>query len=238
MSKVLIIDDESDICFLISEILTDESFVCETANNSTDALNKYNKLNPDLIILDVWLGNSELDGIELLLKFKNLNSLVPIVIISGHGTVDMAVNAIKNGAYDIDYVCDYNAFKRGGFEKFDHDILEGSKIALQNKRIVKWIIETGALSRDEIREIARRISEIIQVNFPQNSSKVFIKTSTGYYGGYGATAKDIKTIKSVAGNLQIKASGGVSNLKDSLRMIKAGATRIGTSKALFIYNEK
>ena len=152
--------------------------------------------------------------------------------------VEEAKSAIKNGAYDIDYVCDYNAFKRGGFEKFDHDILEGSKIALQNKRIVKWIIETGALSRDEIREIARRISEIIQVNFPQNSSKVFIKTSTGYYGGYGATAKDIKTIKSVAGNLQIKASGGVSNLKDSLRMIKAGATRIGTSKALFIYNEK
>ena len=101
MSKVLIIDDESDICFLISEILNDESFICETANNSTDALDKYNKINPDLIILDVWLGNSELDGIELLLKFKSLNSLVPIVIISGHGTVDMAVNAIKNGAYDF-----------------------------------------------------------------------------------------------------------------------------------------
>ncbi|MGY8917432.1 MAG: deoxyribose-phosphate aldolase [Flavobacteriales bacterium] len=152
--------------------------------------------------------------------------------------VEEAKSAIKNGAYDIDYVCDYNAFKRGDFEKFNHDIVEGSKIALQRKRIVKWIIETGALSTDEIREIARQISEIIQVNFPQNSSKVFIKTSTGYYGGYGATAKDIKTIKSVSGNLQIKASGGVSSLKDCLHMIKAGATRIGTSKALFIYNEK
>ena len=152
--------------------------------------------------------------------------------------VEEAKSAIKNGAYDIDYVCDYNAFKRGSFEKFDHDIVEGSEIVLQSKRIVKWIIETGALSTDEIREIARRISEIIQVNFPQNSSKIFIKTSTGYYGGYGATAKDIKIIKSVAGNLQIKASGGVSSLKDCLHMIKAGATRIGTSKALFIYNEK
>ena len=152
--------------------------------------------------------------------------------------VEEAKSAIKNGAYDIDYVCDYNAFKRGDFEKFNHDIVEGSKIALQRKRIVKWIIETGALSTDEIREIARQISEIIQVNFPQNSSKVFIKTSTGYYGGYGATAKDIKIIKSVAGNLQIKASGGVSSYKDCLDMIKAGATRIGTSKALLIYNEK
>ena len=101
MSKVLIIDDENDICFLISEILNDESFICQIANNSSDALDKFNKFNPDLIILDVWLGNSELDGIELLLKFKNLNPNLPIIIISGHGTVDMAVNAIKNGAYDF-----------------------------------------------------------------------------------------------------------------------------------------
>jgi len=101
MSKILIIDDETDICFLISEILMDELFICETATNSNEALIKYNNFNPDLIILDVWLGNSDLDGIELLLKFKNLNPQIPIIIISGHGTVDMAVNAIKNGAYDF-----------------------------------------------------------------------------------------------------------------------------------------
>ena len=101
MSKILIIDDETDICFLISEILMDELFICETATNSNAALIKYNNFNPDLIILDVWLGNSDLDGIELLLKFKNLNPQIPIIIISGHGTVDMAVNSIKNGAYDF-----------------------------------------------------------------------------------------------------------------------------------------
>ena len=101
MSKVLIIDDENDICFLISEILNDENFNCETANNSSQALEKFNSFNPDLLILDVWLGNSEYDGIELLKKIKFLNPLIPIIIISGHGTVDMAVNAIKNGAYDF-----------------------------------------------------------------------------------------------------------------------------------------
>ena len=101
MSKVLIIDDETDICFLISEILVDEEFITETANNSNQALSKYDQFNPDLIILDVWLGNSELDGIELLSKFKDLNPLIPIIIISGHGNVDMAVNAIKIGAYDF-----------------------------------------------------------------------------------------------------------------------------------------
>ena len=145
--------------------------------------------------------------------------------------------AIESGAYDIDYVCDYNAFKRGAFAKFDSDIIEGTKIVLENKRIVKWIIETGALSADEIKAIAKRISKLVQSNFPKNTNKVFIKTSTGYYGGYGATVKDVKNIKSVAGNLQIKASGGISNLKDCLEMIKAGATRIGTSKAVLIYNE-
>lgn len=160
----------------------------------------------------------------------------------GSGTtirkLEEAKIAIANGAHDIDYVCDYNAFKRGSFEKFDNDIIEGTKLALEYKKIVKWIIETGALSRDEIREIARRISKAIQTNFPQYTSKVFIKTSTGYYGGHGATVKDIQTIKSVAGNLKIKASGGVSNLKDCLEMIKAGASRIGTSKAKVIHKEK
>ena len=146
--------------------------------------------------------------------------------------------AIERGAYDIDYVCDYNAFKRGAFAKFDSDIVAGTSLVLENKKIVKWIIETGALSADEIRDIAKRIARLVQSNFPQNANKVFIKTSTGYYGGYGATVKDVKSIKSVAGNLQIKASGGMSNLKDCLEMIKAGATRIGTSKAVFIYNEK
>jgi len=146
--------------------------------------------------------------------------------------------AIESGAYDIDYVCDYNAFKRGAFGKFDIDILEGTRLVLESKKTVKWIIETGALSADEIRDIAKRISRLVQSNFPQNASKVFIKTSTGYYGGYGATVKDVKSIKSVVGNLQIKASGGMSSLKDCLEMINAGATRIGTSKALFIYNEK
>ncbi len=100
-SKVLIVDDEKDICFLISEILKDEEYLTKTAINSNDALNIYKSFKPDLIILDVWLGKSDLDGIELLKEFKKLDQSIPIIIISGHGTVDMAVNAIKNGAYDF-----------------------------------------------------------------------------------------------------------------------------------------
>jgi deoxyribose-phosphate aldolase len=179
---------------------------------------------------------------ELIEKSKSKLKIGTVVDFPfGNSTTEQKIieakSAIESGAYDIDYVCDYNAFKRGAFAKFDSDILEGTKIVLGNKKIVKWIIETGALSVDEIRNIAKRISTLVQSNFPKSANKVFIKTSTGYYGGYGATVKDVKIIKLVAGNLQIKASGGMSNLKDCLEMIKAGANRIGTSKAVSIYNQ-
>jgi len=101
MHKILIIDDEKDICYLISEILKDEKYITDHALNSDQAIEKFNQLNPDLIILDVWLSNSKLDGIDLLDEFKLTKPNVPIIIISGHGTVDMAVKAIKSGAYDF-----------------------------------------------------------------------------------------------------------------------------------------
>ena len=72
MSKILIIDDEKDICFLISEILRDENYITISSNNSSEAINSFNENNPDLIILDVWLDGSSLDGIQLLKYFKKL----------------------------------------------------------------------------------------------------------------------------------------------------------------------
>jgi len=101
MYKVLIIDDEKDICFLISEILKDEKYTTFTAQNSDEAIANFKKNKPDLVILDVWLSNSKLDGIEILKEFKNISINIPVIIISGHGTVDLAVRAIKNGAYDF-----------------------------------------------------------------------------------------------------------------------------------------
>ena len=70
MHKVLIIDDEKDICFLISEILKDENYNTSIALNSDEAISKFNEIKPDLVILDVWLSNSKLDGIEILKEFK------------------------------------------------------------------------------------------------------------------------------------------------------------------------
>jgi two-component system nitrogen regulation response regulator NtrX len=101
MYKVLIIDDEKDICYLISEILKDEKYLTYSALDSNQAISYFNKYNPDLVILDVWLSNSKLDGIEILKEFKKIKNNIPVIIISGHGTVDLAVSAIKNGAYDF-----------------------------------------------------------------------------------------------------------------------------------------
>ena len=74
MHKVLIIDDEKDICFLISEILKDENYNTSIALNSDEAISKFNEIKPDLVILDVWLSNSKLDGIEILKEFKSIDS--------------------------------------------------------------------------------------------------------------------------------------------------------------------
>jgi len=216
----------------ISELETKE-IVINSINEAIQSKFACIMIRPEFVAMAKEMIESNKSKLKVgtVIDFPFGNSLTEQKIIEGK-------SAIESGAYDIDFVCDYNAFKRGSFEKFDKDIIEGTKLAVENKKIVKWIIETGALSRDEMREISRRISKTVQINFPQHTSKIFIKTSTGYYGGYGATVKDVKTIKSVAGNLKIKASGGVSNLKDCLELIKAGASRIGTSKAKIIYNEK
>ena len=100
MKSILIIDDENDIANNIKAILDDENYFTTTANNSFEAFSYLDKKEYDLIILDVWLDNSELDGLNILKKIW-LTSKVPIIIISGHGNIDMAVQAIKDGANEF-----------------------------------------------------------------------------------------------------------------------------------------
>jgi two-component system, NtrC family, nitrogen regulation response regulator NtrX len=99
-TTVLIIDDEKDICNLISDILQDDGFRCSSAKNSDEALEKINKLAPNLVLLDIWLQNSNLDGLGILEVIKKKHPSIPVIMISGHGTIEIAVNSIKMGAYD------------------------------------------------------------------------------------------------------------------------------------------
>ena len=101
MSNILIIDDEIDISESIVAILTDEGFSCDSASNSNEAIQLIDINKYDLIILDVWLNDPEYDGIKLLKFIKKKDLKIPIIIISGHGSIDMAVEAIKEGAYEF-----------------------------------------------------------------------------------------------------------------------------------------
>ncbi len=99
--NILVIDDEKDIRDSISGILNDEGYFSETVKNSQDTLIKISNNTYDVIILDVWLNDSDLDGMQLLKKLKESNVETPIIIISGHGNIEIAVDAIKNGAYEF-----------------------------------------------------------------------------------------------------------------------------------------
>jgi two-component system nitrogen regulation response regulator NtrX len=98
---ILIVDDERDICTLIAGILEDEGNTARRAHNSTEAIEAVRQRRPALVILDVWLQGSELDGLQLLDVIRREDPPVPVVMISGHGTIDTAVSAIKTGAYDF-----------------------------------------------------------------------------------------------------------------------------------------
>ena len=100
MKNILIIDDEKDILKSVNAILTEEGYKCYEALNSSDALNIYNTYKIDLILLDVWLEDSDHDGIKILEIIRAENN-VPIILMSGHGNIDMAVNAIKKGAQEF-----------------------------------------------------------------------------------------------------------------------------------------
>lgn len=101
MSDILIVDDERDIRELISDILKDEGFSTRMAANSDECMDQINAEPPALMVLDIWLKDSRMDGIDILKQVKRNNPDIPVVIISGHGNIEIAVAAIKQGAYDF-----------------------------------------------------------------------------------------------------------------------------------------
>ncbi|MEZ5813528.1 MAG: sigma-54 dependent transcriptional regulator [Alphaproteobacteria bacterium] len=100
-ADILIVDDEDDIRSLIRGILEDEGYATREAANSAQAFAKVEENVPDLVVLDIWLQGSEKDGLEILRSLKKEHKDLPFVMISGHGTIETAVSAIKDGAYDF-----------------------------------------------------------------------------------------------------------------------------------------
>ena len=100
-NDILIVDDEADIRALVTGTLEDEGYDTRQAANSEDALRAINGRLPGLLLLDIWLKNSHLDGMQLLDRVRDAYPALPIIMISGHGTITTAVDAIKRGAYDF-----------------------------------------------------------------------------------------------------------------------------------------
>ncbi|HYI42278.1 MAG TPA: sigma-54 dependent transcriptional regulator [Sphingomicrobium sp.] len=98
---VLVVDDEADIRDLVSGVLEDEGYAVRSAGDSSEALEAMKDRRPSLVLLDVWLQGSRLDGLQLLQEIKRHDPSLPVLMISGHGNLDTAVAAIREGAVDF-----------------------------------------------------------------------------------------------------------------------------------------
>ncbi len=138
---ILVVDDETDIREMIAGILDDDGYGTRTAHDSDSALAAVKERKPSLVILDIWLMGSRLDGLALLDIFRETDPEMPVVIISGHGNIETAVSAIKRGAYDY-------------IEKpFKADRLV---------HIVERALEASSLKR-EIRDLKQRSGETSEI---------------------------------------------------------------------------
>jgi len=99
--EVLVVDDEADIRELVSGVLEDEGYAVRAAANSDATLDAIEERRPSMVLLDVWLQGSRLDGIQLLQEIKRRDSTLPVLMISGHGNLDTAVAAVREGAIDF-----------------------------------------------------------------------------------------------------------------------------------------
>jgi two-component system nitrogen regulation response regulator NtrX len=98
---ILVIDDEADIRDLVCGILEDVGHQVRGARDADEALDALRKRRPSLVVLDIWLQGSRIDGLDLLSLIKDVDPLMPVIVISGHGTIETAVSAIRKGAYDF-----------------------------------------------------------------------------------------------------------------------------------------
>ena len=178
----------------------------------------------------------------------NSTLLIGTVIDFPEGKSDLetklkeANEAIENGADDLDFVCNYEAFKNGEIALVKEEILIGTQIGLANNKTVKWIIEVAALNDKEIMQLSALIKNVVISNFKEeNYAAVFVKSSTGFYQTQnnlpnGATIPTIIMMLENASPLPVKAAGGVRTYEDAVEMIRLGVKRIGTSAAKAIVN--
>jgi len=204
-SRILIIDDEPDICDQLSGLLMDVGYNCDHAITSEHGLELFKKKNFSLVLLDIWLNNSKFDGFQALEKIRLFDKDIPVIMISGHGNIETAVNSIKKGAYDF-------------IEKpFDSDLLIFKiKKALENlilKRKIENLakkdnnFELVALSKasklleKKINQLSRTDSNILLIG-GEGSGKEFLATTI--HNSSHRSKKNFKSINCGQPELQLE----------------------------------
>ena len=156
--------------------------------------------------------------------------------------LEEAQQAILDGADDLDFVCNYEAFKNGDTALVKEEIRQCTQLGLEHHKIVKWIIEVAALSHQQIIQLSSLVKNVVITHFNEEQyASVFVKSSTGFYKTEnnepnGATVETIVMMLENASPLPVKAAGGVRSYEEAQQMIRLGVKRIGTSGAKAIAN--
>ena len=176
-SDILVVDDEADIRELVAGILEDEGHGTRVAKDSDEALEALEERRPSLVILDIWLQGSNLDGLEVLDAIKKSHPDMPVVIISGHGNIETAVAAIKRGAYD--YI--EKPFKADRLVLITTRALEASKLKRENRELKERSTQSS--------EMIGRSAAMTQLR--QSIDKVAPTNSRVMIAGASGTGKEL-----------------------------------------------
>ncbi len=171
-AEILIVDDNVDIRNILNELISDHGFKTRVAANFNQALNEIDKKLPDVAILDVKLDKGDNDGIELLSHIKNKNKDVPVIIISGHANIEMAVKSLKHGAFEFIE----KPFDQERLMNFVNRAVENFNLKKQNKEYETKLFSSYDLVGDSknINSIRDQIDKI-----SQTESRIFINGPSG-----------------------------------------------------------
>ena len=171
-TEILIIDDNADIRIILDELISDAGYKTRLAANFNQALTEIDKKLPDVAIIDVKLDKGDTDGIQLLDHIKSKNSDIPVIMISGHANIEMAVNSLKSGAFEFIQ----KPFDRERLLNFVNRAVENFNLKNENKNLTNKLFHSF--------EIIGKSSNIVSIKdqiqkLSQSESRVFINGPTG-----------------------------------------------------------
>ena len=171
-AEILIIDDNSDIRFILDELIREAGYKTRLAANFSQALNEIDKKLPNVAIIDVKLDKGDNDGIQLLDHIKKKNSDIPVIMISGHANIEMAVNSLKSGAFEFIQ----KPFDKERLLNFVNRAVENYNLKNENKNLNNKLFHSFELigKSSNISSIREQIQKL-----SQSESRVFINGPTG-----------------------------------------------------------